>query len=120
MYKNGFSRLTGVVGRTVYALAPLPNGLLCAGAPVTPEKTKFHTFPLKLPIALLRVYHCCWEQALTLPLTTVSAMNPPLASPQFVLVSSIAALTYMRRNAAPCETPHCSTSPAGGVMYMFS
>src|SRR5271156_4200276 len=103
MYKNGFSRLTGVVASTVLALAPVPNGLLCAGAPVTPEKTKFHTFPEKLAMELLRVYHCCWEQAFTTPVTKVSLVNPPLAKPQLVFVSSRPPLTYMRRKGAPCE-----------------
>jgi hypothetical protein len=101
-------------------LDPVANGLLFAGAPETPEKTKFHTFPAKLARELLRVYHCCWEQPLTAPVISESPMNPPLASPQLVFVSSSPPFTFTRRKSAPWETPHCRVSPDGAVIAMFS
>jgi hypothetical protein len=48
----------------------------------------FQTPPDHEPRLLLRVYHRCWEQGLTLPVTTVSEMKPPLAKLQKELASS--------------------------------
>ena len=45
-------------------------------------------------------------------------MKPPLAKPQFVLVSCNGPLMFMRRKSAPCETAHCRT--VGELMVMFS
>src|SRR5271163_1158657 len=80
----------------------------------------FQRFPVHPAKLLLRVYHCCWEQDSMSPVITLSPINPPLASPQLVFVSSTLSLIFMRRKAAPCETPHCSMSPEGRDMDMFS
>src|SRR3954470_22691676 len=74
-YRNGFSRLTGVVARVVYggfgkALSP--------GAPCTPEKTWFQTPFDQLATELLRVSHCCCEP-LVVAGSRESATKPPLA-----------------------------------------
>ena len=57
---------------------PLPK--FCAGAPLSPQKTWFHT-PLLHPSRLLfLVTHCCWEPLIMdAPVNSESAMNPPLA-----------------------------------------
>src|SRR5271155_1416480 len=87
----------------------------------------FQTPPAQLPSVLFRVYHCCCEQGLTLPVTTVSLMNPPLAFPQKLSVSSSEPLICIRRSGAPCDTPHCNVFGAAswpvscaGLMVMFS
>lgn len=69
-YRNGFSRETGVVSSVVYG----GSGKLWAGAPSTPENTMFQTPLSQLPIALSRVYHCCWEYGPTWPSIRESAM----------------------------------------------
>ena len=75
-YRNGFSRLSGVVSSVVYGGSGKP---VSAGAPTVPAKTWFHTPLVQLPTSELRVIHCCCE-----PLTTVpareSARKPPLAN----------------------------------------
>src|SRR6266542_702115 len=74
--RYGFSRLTGVVASVVYGGCGKAES---SGAPVTPEKTWFHT-PLDQPASsLLRVSHCCCEP-LMVNGSLESAMKPPLAN----------------------------------------
>src|SRR3954462_9033882 len=75
-YRNGFSRLAGVVASVVYAGV----GNDCGGAPFAPAKTWFQTGFVQSSRSLWRTKNCCCE-----PLTTVppekaeSEMKPPLA-----------------------------------------
>src|SRR2546427_4803004 len=55
-YRNGLSRLTGVVGKVVYG----GFGKDCAGAPRTPAKNWVQTAFDHPPLLLSRTRHCCW------------------------------------------------------------
>lgn len=70
MYRNGFSRETGVLSRVVYG----PLSKLVAGAPCTPENVMFQTPLVQPPTELSRVYHCCCEYGPTVPSIFESAM----------------------------------------------
>src|SRR5215471_8581956 len=83
-YRNGASRVTGLLGSVVYGCGP-PDcaGValkLCGGtAPVSPEKTWFQTPFDQLSMSLLRTRNCCCEPFSTeLPVNCESAMKPPL------------------------------------------
>src|SRR5262249_37124191 len=59
-------------------------------------------------ILLLRESQCCWEAGTTLPSTTESARNPPLAQPAFIFLSKAnrcsSPLTCSRLSGAAWET----------------
>src|SRR5512135_1151477 len=79
MYRNGFSRVTGLVSSVVYAgglYGTDPND--CAGAPTTPEKTWFQTALDQPPMLLSRTRNCCCDPLMMKPVWE-SAMKPPLA-----------------------------------------
>ena len=69
--------MTGLAASVVYCP---PEPKFCAGAPVSPEKTWFHTPLLQPSRALFRTRNCCWLPLSTgLPENFESAMKPPLA-----------------------------------------
>src|SRR5215468_7105357 len=77
-YRNGRSRVTGLVASVVYGgglNGVAPND--CGGAPITPENTWFHTPLDQPPMLLSRTRNCCCEPLMTKPVRE-SAMNPPL------------------------------------------
>src|SRR5438034_8067031 len=69
MYRNGFSRTTGVCPTTVCD----GFGKCCGGEFAVPTNTMFHTEPVQLPNSLLRDSHCCCEPETTWPSIFVSA-----------------------------------------------
>ena len=78
MYRNGSSSVTGLVGSVVYCV-PGVTPKLCAGAPMSPEKTWFQTLLVQSSMLLFLTMNCCWLPLITLPpCSTESAMNPPL------------------------------------------
>src|SRR3981081_3151741 len=72
--RNGFSRITGGASIVVY----VGSGKELGGACRVPTNTWFQFDPVQLPIALLRVSHCCWCPEFTCPLPFESARRPPL------------------------------------------
>src|SRR5690349_1033597 len=107
MYRNGFSRTSGVLPTLVYP----GSGKLVPGAPWVPTQTMFQFAPDQLPMVELRVIHCCCEPDRTWPSILVSDIQPPEAQPP----SSSARLprTCMRRYGAACETAQRSRPPFG-------
>src|SRR5882757_10222778 len=107
MYRNGFSRETGVWSTVVYG----GQGKLPAGAFWSPTNTMFQLEPLQLPHSELRDIHCCCEPDLTCPSTLVSASRPPLDQPPSSSCRS--PFRCMRRYGAACETAQRSAPPVG-------
>src|SRR5437667_11521969 len=71
----------------------------------------FQFDPAQLPIALLRVSHCCWLPDLTCPSTFESARKPPLDQPPSS--STRSPRMCMRRIGAACDTAQRLKPPAG-------
>ena len=87
---------------------------LCAGAPGSPQNTWFHTPLVHEPISVFRVTYCCWEPFSTVPLSSESAMKPPLAQsgdPSQKSIRVVLPLMSTRRIGEACEAAHTS-SPA--------
>src|ERR1043166_422597 len=79
-YRNGRSRVTGLVASVVYGgglNGVEPND--CGGAPTTPENTWFQTPFDQPPTLLSRTMNCCCDPLMTKPVRE-SAMKPPLAN----------------------------------------
>ena len=78
-----------------------------------PTKTMFQFEPVQRCHSVLRDIHCCWVPESTVPSTTVSLIQPPLAQP-CCWFSTMLPCTCMRRNDTACETAHCIV-PLSGV-----
>src|SRR6201991_3941463 len=72
----------------------------------------FQFAPVQLPHSLLREILCCWVPEFTLPSTTESDIQPPLAHPLFWF-RTMSPLMCMRRKGTACETAHNIWPPAG-------
>src|ERR1700736_4516071 len=104
--RNGFSRTTGVWAILVYG----GEGHTPSGGCTTPTNTMFQFEPVQLFQSQLREIHCCWLPESTLPSTSESDIQPPLAQPRF-WCSTSAPRTCMRRSDTACETAHCIVPP---------
>src|SRR5580765_6109864 len=113
-YRNGRSRVTGLVASVVYgggSNGVAPND--CGGAPTTPENTWFHTPLDQPPMLLSRTRNCCCDPLMTKPVWE-SAMNPPLANcgPAVQKSRSVRRPPVMltRRIGAACDTAQNSAA----------
>src|SRR5215475_2047011 len=113
-YRNGRSRVTGLVASVVYGGGSNgvgPND--CGGAPITPENTWFHTPLDQPPMLLSRTRNCCCEPLMTKPVWE-SAMNPPLENcgPAVQKSRSVSRppVTLTRRIGAACDTAQNSAT----------
>ncbi len=74
----------------------------------------FQFEPVQLFQSQLREIHCCWLPESTLPSTSESDIQPPLAQPR-CWCSTRSPRTCMRRSDTACETAHCIVPPAGFI-----